>query len=709
VRDAGLLAGVLHFRPTESLSRSVDVSSSLPLDFSTLDLLPVAVMLCDRDGFLLKYNPRASELWGRMPAVGSPDERFSGAHRLLTPAGDPLPREQSPLADTLRTGKLIRDRDVVFERPDGSRLTVAVTAIPLFDDDGSVGGALGVLHEVSARRRAEDRERLLLQASALLGASLDHQAILRQLSRVPIPHYADWSVIYATDDEGQLQGMAGAHVSPEREPLLRELLRYPEAFADLVTSVVESGNSVIRALLPPPEPDSQAAPHAEVLAALNPESVMAAALQARGKVFGVVVFVLSGSNRRYEPDDLALAEGIARRAALAIDNARLYHESQQANRLKDEFLATLSHELRTPLNAVLGWTQLLLTRQLGPSEADRALWTIRRNAEAQARLIGDILDVSRIITGKLRLNVSPVDLPAVIEAAVESIKPAAEARQIHLTVDDGLSQHFAMLGDPDRLQQVVWNLLSNAVKFTPPGGRVDLVVRSDGESVDLAVRDTGAGIRPEFLPSLFERFRQADSSTTRIHGGLGLGLAIVRHLVELHGGTVRGESAGEGQGAAFTVSLPLHLPVAWGPPEATSVERSQQARPRLRALAGISILVVDDDGDSRRLARKVLEAGGAKVRDATSVNEALAAVERDWPAVLVADIGLPGRDGYDLIRQIRALEAERGHHTPVAALTAYAADNDRRRALSAGFDVYLSKPVDPEVLVSAVARLVGRQ
>ncbi len=424
----------------------------------------------------------------------------------------------------------------------------------------------------------------------------------------------------------------------------------------------------------------------------------------------MIVFVLSGSRRRYEPDDLPLAEGIARRAALAIDNARLYRESQNANRLKDEFLATLSHELRTPLNAVLGWTQLLLTRQLDEADAERALMTIRRNAEAQARLIADILDVSRIITGKLRLDVKPVDLSAIIDAALESVKPAAEARQIDLAANRPTS-HFTMLGDPDRLQQVIWNLLSNAVKFTPPGGRVSLNVRASGESVEISVKDTGLGIRPEFLPSLFERFRQADASTTRVHGGLGLGLAIVRHLVELHGGTVRGESEGEGHGANFVMVLPLHLPPTWRPGQGTSAVLAAArtaAAARQLTLDAVAVLVVDDDRDSRQLSRAVLERAGARVEDVPSVDDAMAALDRQWPDVLIADIGMPGRDGYDLIRRIRGLEADRGRHLPVAALTAYAAHSDRQRVLTAGFDAYLSKPVEPEELTKAVARLAGR-
>jgi CheY-like chemotaxis protein len=305
--------------------------------------------------------------------------------------------------------------------------------------------------------------------------------------------------------------------------------------------------------------------------------------------------------------------------------------------------------------------------------------------------------------------VGPVVLASVIDGALESVRPAAEARQIEIQTDIP-PLRFTMLGDPDRLQQVIWNLLSNAVKFTPSGGRVTLAARTNGTSVDVSVRDTGQGIPPGFLPSLFERFRQADASTTRAHGGLGLGLAIVRHLVELHGGTVRGESRGEGMGASFTVSLPLRLPESWRPDDAESRSTDATARqPRRvgRTLSGLSVLVVDDDVDSRQLTRAVLERAGAAVSGAASVDEAEAVLGRRWPTVVIADIGMPGRDGFELLRRVRTLEVGREHRLPVAALTAYAAQSDQQRVSMAGFDAYLSKPVEPGELTATVARLAG--
>ncbi|RPJ84130.1 MAG: response regulator [Acidobacteria bacterium] len=523
--------------------------------------------------------------------------------------------------------------------------------------------------------------------------------------------YADWCLIEVVEDDGRISEVTGAHARPELEPVVTELASLPAALGEAVGLVLRSGEPYLLAKVPPTYAHSvsKTTQQLELLRALDPESLMAVPLKARGRILGVIAFVLSGSGRRYEPADLPLAEGIARRAALAIDNARLYRTSQNANRLKDEFLATLSHELRTPLNAVLGWTQLLLTHQLEGDEVDRALQTIRRNADAQAGLISDILDVSSIITGKLRLQVAPLDLRAVLDASVAAVKPAADAK--HLVLDilaDGCPQ--TMLGDADRLQQVFWNLLSNAVKFTPSGGRVTLTVTRDEDHVRIKVVDTGAGMPASFLPALFERFRQADGSATRSYGGLGLGLAIVRHLTELHGGSVHGHSDGEGLGAVFTVALPVHVSprqamIDDGTRATPGRETREEAPPRLD---GVSALVVDDDPDSLGLVRMTLERLGAKVLEAASADAALGILECEWPDVLLADIAMPGQDGYSLIRGIRQMETAQRRHLAAVAITAYARDVDRHRAIDAGFDSYLAKPASPADVARAVAMLTGR-
>jgi signal transduction histidine kinase/ActR/RegA family two-component response regulator len=379
-------------------------------------------------------------------------------------------------------------------------------------------------------------------------------------------------------------------------------------------------------------------------------------------------------------------------------------DAEAANRLKDEFLATVSHELRTPLTAILGWSRLLSARKMQPERLAHALGVIERNAQVQRALVEDLLDVSSIITGKLRLEVQPVDLADVVDRAIETVRPAAQAKEIRLlrTLDVGGGE---LAGDPNRLRQVVWNLLSNAIKFTPRGGQV--VVRldaADGYRL-LEVRDTGEGIAPAFIPHLFERFRQADSSPTRVHGGLGLGLAIVRHVVELHGGRVRAESEGVGQGTRFVVELPISKavqPVAEEDDPEDSVPPGPVPPPDL---TGVRVLVVEDKPDAREVLVAALEQYGANVIAAASASEALDTLERFEPRVLVSDIGMPGEDGYSLLRQVRALSREELCRVPVVALTGFAGPAERARALDAGFQSHVAKPVDPLALAKVVSRL----
>jgi signal transduction histidine kinase/CheY-like chemotaxis protein len=380
----------------------------------------------------------------------------------------------------------------------------------------------------------------------------------------------------------------------------------------------------------------------------------------------------------------------------------IIEELENASRTKDEFLATVSHELRTPLTSILGWIRMLRSHTLPADRKERALETIERNARAQAQLIEDLLDVSRIISGKVRLDVSDVNLVAVLENAMEAVKPAATAKGVLLQyrIDPNAG---GLIGDPDRLQQVVWNLLTNAVKFTPKGGSIEASVdRRDG-AVEIAVRDTGQGIAPEFLPYVFERFRQADASTTRQHGGLGL--AIVRHLVELHGGVVSVRSDGVGEGATFLVSLPV-APSSCGAERIRSVPSDSERAIAPRELQGVHVLVVDDDPDARDLLAETLYGCRSVVSTAANVDEALRMVREKMPQLVVSDIGMPGRDGYDLIRQLRALPLELGGATPAVALTAYARVQDRTKALAAGFNMHVAKPVEPDELVAALVSLV---
>ncbi|HEY0003356.1 MAG TPA: PAS domain S-box protein [Pyrinomonadaceae bacterium] len=415
----------------------------------------------------------------------------------------------------------------------------------------------------------------------------------------------------------------------------------------------------------------------------------------------------------------AVALGIERKRVeeelvqLLISEQKARQEAEAANRMKDEFLSTLSHELRTPLTAILGWTRMLSAGQVDEADNQRALETIERNAHAQSQLIEDILDVSRVISGKMRLEVRPLDLSTVIEAAVDTALPAAEAKGIRLqrVLDSGDSM---VSGDPTRLQQVVWNLLSNAIKFTPKGGRVQIRLERINSHVEIIVTDNGQGISPDVLPHVFERFRQADSTTTRAHGGLGLGLAIVRHLVELHGGMVEAESAGPGQGATFTVKLPLIVMRSTELRERVKEERVHPTAGEVLPfqcppeLDGLHILVVDDEEDARTLITAILEKCAARVTAASSTEEGLALLKELRPDVLVSDLGMPEEDGYSLIRKVRALPAEDGGRTAAVALTAYARVEDRLKVLRAGFQTHLPKPVEPIELVAVIANLAGR-
>ncbi len=383
--------------------------------------------------------------------------------------------------------------------------------------------------------------------------------------------------------------------------------------------------------------------------------------------------------------------------------------AEGANRIKDEFLATLSHELRTPLTAIVGWVDMLRNSKLTPVESLRAIEVIRHSAWMQVQMVDDLLDISRIITGKLRLRMQPVDLGTIIIAAADGLRPAAEAKEIRLQLQlDSLAGQVS--GDPDRLQQVTWNLISNAIKFTPKGGRVLVRLERVASHVEVIVSDTGQGIAPEFLPHVFDRFRQADATSTRVHGGLGLGLAIVRQLVELHGGTVQVDTAGEGQGATFTVSLPLAAVrgATWG---LEGMSHQALASPEFDCppqLEGLRVLVVDDEAETLEMLQFILESCGAHVSTANSAAagwEAIRAIAFD---VLISDIGMPEEDGYTLIAKVRALDKQRGGRIPAAALTAYAGEEDRIRTLRSGFQIHVPKPVSPRELVVVVANLADR-
>jgi len=429
-------------------------------------------------------------------------------------------------------------------------------------------------------------------------------------------------------------------------------------------------------------------------------------LTAHRRTFGALTFVYADSGRTYSDVDFRFAHDMAYRAALAVENARAYRQVQAANRAKDEFLATLSHELRTPLNAVLGWARMLRGGAVSKEKMARAFEVVERNALAQLDLVEDLLDLSRVITGKFRLDVQPVDLTATINAAVEAIQPAATAKGITVKVDAGPEESL-ISGDEARLQQVIWNLLSNAIKFTLRGGRVTVTLRRQESQFEIEVSDTGEGIEPGVLPYVFDRFRQGDSGTTRTHQGLGLGLAIVRHIVELHGGRVDVASPGKGQGATFMISLPFVQPVRIVAVKSGREVAIPARRPYAAALFGVRALVVDDDSDTRELLAEVLRSRGVVVTAAASVEEGLAALDREVPDILLSDIAMPDRDGFDLIRRVRERPADRGGHVPAVAITAYARPEDTERSLASGYQMHVTKPVDMDELLATVASLTA--
>ena len=406
---------------------------------------------------------------------------------------------------------------------------------------------------------------------------------------------------------------------------------------------------------------------------------------------------------------ISVGVAVARRLRRNIDDLSSYYEgllhvadeqsrqAEAANRVKDEFLTTLSHELRTPLNSVLGWSRLLASGKLDGEQTTRAIQAIERAGWAQSRLIEDLLDISRIVSGRLRIETRPTDIPPLIEAAVESLRPAADAK--HITVNLHLDRSIGPVAvDPDRIQQVAWNLLSNAIKFTHSGGVVEVDLRTNGEDLVLSVRDTGIGFPTDFAEHLFERFRQADSSSTRRYGGLGLGLGIVRHIVELHGGTVTASSSGEDAGSIFTVCLPIRVVQSTGAPVQTMPAT-------LPTLSGVSVLVVDDDPQTLDFVRTTLERSGADVATAVSAREGRDRFVQHPTDVIVSDLMMPDEDGLDFIREIRSLDRRRGRKTPAAALSALARADDRRRALNAGYQMHVTKPIDPSELVLTIEQL----
>ncbi|HSQ02850.1 MAG TPA: ATP-binding protein, partial [Burkholderiales bacterium] len=586
-------------------------------------------------------------------------------------------------------------------RKDGSRFWAAVVVSAVRDANGELRGFVNLTHDVTEQRRQRERLAFIADASRVLGVSISYSETLARIAKIAVPRIADWCAIDLLSEDGSsISRVTVQHEDPTKIEVAKALQeKYPPSPRDpgIVDAIRER-----RAIFYPditPEVLQAARTIGEeqlrIVRDLGLRSSIIAPLIAGDRVLGTLTLVSAGE-RRLSTDDVAVAEDVASRAAIAVQNAELYREAQEANRAKDDFLATVSHELRTPMTAILGWAKLLRGER-DPQIMAEAVTAIERSASAQAQLIEDILDVARIRVGKLRMRFEEANLSEVVERAVDTVRLAAEAKGIDLRVDFK-SHHVPVRGDAQRLQQVVWNLLSNAVKFTPEGGRISIALEKTDTSARIVVSDTGPGISPDFLPHLFERFRQEETNQTRNYGGLGLGLSISQHIVSAHQGTIRAESGGEGRGATFIVELPLLV----------SKER-RHAEPRraadaVPALDGTSALVVEDDPSTLQYLCYALERAGARCDRASSVDEALQQLKTRTPDVIISDIAMPHKTGYDLARAMR----EAGLHVPALAVSASGVGADRERALSSGFDEYLRKPIEPDALVRAVHSLIQR-
>jgi PAS domain S-box-containing protein len=666
-----------------------------------------AIVSKNLEGIITSWNRGAERMFGYTAA-----DAVGRSIRLIIP--DERHVEESMLLETIRRGGSLENFETVRRRKDGSRLTISLTVSPVRDGSGAIVGASKIARDVTEQRRAASQTAFLAEAGVVMAASLDYETTLKTIANLAVPAIADWCAVDVVRD-GKLARLAVAHVDPAKIALaatIRERYEDPES-PNSPSGIVRTGRGVMIANITDQMIVAAAAGDEErvrLVRMLGIGSYICVPLVAHGQTLGALTLVFAESGRSYTDDDFRFAQDIAYRAALAVDNAHAYDQVQRANRLKDEFLATLSHELRTPLNAILGYSRMIRSGMMTTLDKQaRAIETVERNATSLTQIVEDVLDVSRIVAGKLRLDVQAVELPRVVEQAVESILPAANAKGVRVqTVLDPRATPIS--GDPERLQQVVWNLVSNAVKFTPRGGQVQVRVERVNSHVELIVSDTGIGITQEFLPHIFERFRQADAGSTRAHGGLGLGLAITRHLIELHGGTVHASSAGQGTGATFRVTLPVMIVHPAEFPERRVHPRDARAGSGLPVpdLQGVHVLAIDDDADALAMVREILETTGAQVATVDSARSALEMLDRSTPDVLIADLGMPEMDGFELIAQVRKSASTRARSVPAAALTAYARSEDRAKALRLGFQMHLAKPIDPAELMAAVAALANR-
>lgn len=637
----------------------------------TLSSIGDAVIATDTNGNITFLNHVAESLtgWRREEAEGRPlQEVFNIVNE------ETRETVENPAMRAIREGIVVglANHTALIAR-DGTERPIDDSGAPIKDSDGKILGAVLIFRDVTDRRSDEDRFRLAVESSPAAKVMIDEEGRIMLVN-------SQTERLFGYP-RGELLGQPIEMLVPER---FRG--QHPEHRAGFAAAPQVRPMGVGRDLFGLRKDGSEV----PVEIGLNP-------LKVKGKTMVLSSIVDITERKRAEEE----------RARLLASERAAREQAEAANRSKDEFVAMISHEIRSPLNAILGWAQMLRMGKFDSEETARVIETIERNARAQSQLIEDLLDISRVITGKLTLNVRAVEPAQFVEAALDTIRPAADAKSIQLHTR--LAPRGGVVsGDPARLQQVVWNLLSNAVKFTPRHGRVEVRLERINSHLEIKVSDSGEGINPEFLPFVFDRFSQANTSSERKHGGLGLGLAIVRHLVELHGGTVRAESRGEGQGATFTVKLPVR---------GVREERSELERAGAKhtgspadavRLDGLRVMIVDDEAETRELLTAMLTRRGAEIKACASAAEVLEAVEAWRPSILVSDIGMPNEDGYALIRRLRAMEPERGGNIPAVALTGFARSEDRLRTLAAGFQMHVSKPVEAVELIMVIASLTGR-
>ncbi len=662
-----------------------------------------AIVSKDLNGIITSWNAAAERIFGFSSAEAV------GRSILLIIPPDRID-EETELLQRIRRGERVEHLETVRRRKDGQLLDVSVTISPIRAAEGTIVGASKIGRDITEQKRGaarlEEENRIvetLNRVGSSVASSLDRDSVVQTVinATTELTRAAFGVMFYRATRESGDDHVRHAIAGPSQDAFAR--LSLPVATALFSPTL----HTEVAVRLDDITMDARMAPSLLVGDVGETEPVIRSymavpVVAASGRVLGGLFFGHPNSGVFTERHQ-RLAEGIAGWAGVALENARHYEEAHEANRMKDEFLAVLSHELRTPLNAIMGWADMLTSTNMeGPSQ-QRALRSIQRNARVQAQLIEDLLDVSRIVAGKLSLRRERVDLATVIGAAIEDLRAEIAAKGLSLKASVDTDSHV-VTGDPPRLQQIVWNLLSNAIKFTSANGTVDVTLTRVGDEAQITIRDTGQGITPEFLPYVFDRFRQADASATRQHGGLGLGLGIVKHLIEAHHGSVTAASEGTGRGSTFTVRLPLRREVL------RPLEPSGEEPPLPNSqLSNVRALVVDDDRDAADLLAYALVQCGAAVTAVSSAAHALRALSNESFDILLADIGMPDIDGYRLIRAVRAREGG-SQRAPLAtvAITAHAGPGDRERAITAGFDWHLTKPVNAREVIDVVARMTTR-